>query len=67
VLVRAFPPGEYAAGNIWIKNSSLEGWREIVHNYQGSSTRSVGFIRISSTDVTYKESLSVAGKTKIKI
>jgi hypothetical protein len=67
VLVRAFPPGEYAAGNIWIKNSSHEGWREIVHNYQGSSTRSVGYIRISSTDVTYKESLSVAGKTKIKI
>lgn len=67
VLIRPFSTGEYATGNIWIKKVSLQGWNEIVHNYQGSSTRSVGYIRISSTHVTYKESLSVAGKTKIKI
>jgi hypothetical protein len=67
VLIRAFSPGEYPIGNIWIRNSSLQGWCEIVHNYQETSTRSVGYIRISSTDVIYKESLSVAGKTKIKI
>lgn len=66
-LIKSFASGESPTGNIWIKKAVMKGWNEIVHNYFGSDVRSIGFIRISTDEVTYKESLSVASKTKYKI
>lgn len=66
-LIKTFVAGESPTGSIWIKKASLHGWNEIVHNYLGSDVRSIGFIRITTDEVIYKESLSVAGKTKYKL
>lgn len=66
-LIKPFKSGESPTGNIWIKKASLQGWNEIVHNYSGTSVRSVGFIRITTDEVIFKEMLSVAGKTKFKL
>ena len=66
-LIKPFVAGESPTGSIWIKKASLNGWSEIVHNYLGSDVRSIGFIRITTDEVIYKESLSVAGKTKYKL
>lgn len=66
-LIKPFASGESPTGSIWIKKASLHGWNEIVHNYLGSDIRSIGFIRITTDEVIYKESLSVAGKTKYKL
>ncbi len=66
-IIKPFASGESPTGSIWIKKASLNGWDEIVHNYLGSDVRSIGFIRITTDGVIYKESLSVAGKTKYKI
>lgn len=65
--IKPFAAGESPTGSIWIKKSSLNGWNEIVHNYFGSDVCSIGFIRITTDEVIYKESLSVAGKTKYKL
>lgn len=66
-LIKPFVAGESPTGSIWIKKASLHGWNEIVHNYLGSDVRSIGFIRITTDEVIYKESLSVGGKTKYKL
>ena len=66
-LIKPFVAGESPTGSIWIKKASLNGWSEIVHNYLGSDVRSIGFIRITTDEVIFKESLSVAGKTKYKL
>lgn len=66
-LIKPFAAGESPTGSIWIKKSSQNGWNEIVHNYFGSDVRSIGFIRITTDEVIYKESLSVEGKTKYKL
>lgn len=66
-LIKPFVAGESPTGSIWINKASLNGWYEIVHNYLGSDVRSIGFIRITTDEVIYKESLSVAGKTKYKL
>ena len=63
-LIRPFRPGEGPTGSIWIKKAPLQDWKEIIHNYEGTVTRTVGFIRITASEVTFKESLSVAGKTR---
>lgn len=62
-LLKPFADGEGPSGSIWIRKAALEGWSEIVHNNSGTSTRSIGFIRITTDAVIFKESLSVAGKT----
>ena len=66
-LIKPFVSGESPVGSIWIKKSSLNGWNEIVHNNSGTDVRSIGFIRITTDEVIFKESLSVAGKTKYKL
>lgn len=66
-LIKPFKPGESPTGSIWIKKNSLIGWYEIVHNYYGTNTRSIGFIRITSEGVVFKEALSITGKTKYKL
>lgn len=66
-LIKPFVAEESPTGSIWIKKASLNGWSEIVHNYLGSDVRSIGFIRITTDEVIFKESLSVAGKTKYKL
>ena len=66
-FLKSFVNGEKPTGNIWIKKASLPGWNEIIHNYNGILTHSIGFIKISTDEVIFKESLSVAGKTKFKI
>lgn len=66
-LIKPFASGESPTGSIWIKKASLIGWDEIVHNYYGTDTRSIGFIRITTDEIIFKESLSVAGKTKCKL
>lgn len=66
-LIRQFGFGQMPTGNIWIKKASMIGWYEIVHNYYDTETSSIGFIRISNGEVTFKEDLYVAGKTKYKL
>ena len=66
-LIKPFSPGQMPSGSIWIKKASLIGWYEIVHNFNGNNTRSVCFIRITTGEVIFKESLSVAGKTRYKL
>ena len=50
-----------------MKKATMIGWYEIVHNYHGTDTRSIGFIRITNGEVTFKEDLYIAGKTKYKL
>lgn len=66
-LIKPFALGESPTGNIWIKKAPLIGWNEIVHNYSGTDVRSMGFIRITTDEVIFKTSLSVACKTKYKL
>lgn len=66
-LIKLFSPGQLPTGKIWIKKTSLIGWNEIVHNYYGTDTRSIGFIRITTGEVTFKDALFVADKTKYKL
>lgn len=66
-LIKLFSPEQLPTGNIWIKKASLVGWNEILHNYYGTDTRSIGFIRITTDEVTFKDALFVADKTKYKL
>ena len=66
-LIKPFASGQIPSGSIWMKKASMVGWYEIVHNYYGTETSSIGFIRISNGEVTFKEDLYVAGKTKYKL
>ena len=66
-LVRSFASGQTPTGSIWLKKATMIGWYEIVHNYHGTDTRSIGFIRITNGQVTFKEDLYVASKTKYKL
>ena len=66
-LIRPFASGQTPTGSIWMKKATMIGWYEIVHNYHGTGTRSIGFIRITNGEVTFKEDLYVAGKTKYKL
>lgn len=66
-LVRSFASGQTPTGSIWLKKATLIGWYEIVHDYHGTDTRSIGFIRITNGEVTFKEDLYVASKTKYKL
>ena len=66
-LVRPFASGQTPTGSIWLKKATMIGWYEIVHNYHGTDTRSIGFIRITNGEVTFKEDLYIAGKTKYKL
>ena len=66
-LVRPFASGQTPTGSIWLKKATMIGWYEIVHNYHGTDTRSIGFIRITNGEVTFKEDLYVTGKTKYKL
>ena len=66
-LVRPFASGQAPTGSIWMKKATMIGWYEIVHNYHGTDTRSIGFIRITNGEVTFKEDLYVASKTKYKL
>ena len=66
-LIKSFASGQAPNGSIWMKKATMIGWYEIVHNYHGTDTRSIGFIRITNGEVTFKEDLYVAGKTKYKL
>ena len=66
-LIRELKQGEYPTGSIWIKKTSLNDWNEIIQWVDTTTMRSIGFIRITTDEVIYKESLSVAGKTKYKL
>lgn len=66
-FIKPFASGQIPTGSIWLKKASIMGWYEIVHNYYGTDTRSIGFIRISKGKVIFKEDLYVAGKTKYKL
>ena len=66
-LIRPFASGQTPTGSIWLKKATMIGWYEIVHNYHGTDTRSIGFIRITNGEVTFKEDLYIAGKTKYKL
>lgn len=66
-LFRSFASGQTPTGSIWLKKATMIGWYEIVHNYHGTDTRSIGFIRITNGEVTFKEDLYVASKTKYKL
>ena len=66
-LIKLFASGQAPTGSIWMKKATMIGWYEIVHNYHGTDTRSIGFIRITNGEVTFKEDLYVTGKTKYKL
>ena len=66
-LIKPFASGQTPSGSIWMKKASMIGWYEISHNYYGTDTRTIGFIRITNGEVTFKEDLYVAGKTKYKL
>ena len=66
-LIKLFASGQAPTGSIWMKKATMIGWYEIVHNYRGTDTRSIGFIRITNGEVTFKEDLYVTGKTKYKL
>lgn len=66
-LIKAFGPEQIPTGSIWIKKASMIGWYEIVHNYHGTDTRSIGFIRMTNGEVSFKENLYTAGKTKYNL
>ena len=66
-LIKSFASGQAPNGSIWMKKATMIGWYEIVHNYHGTDTRSIGFIRITNGEVTFKEDLYVASKTKYKL
>ena len=66
-LIKSFASGQAPTGSIWMKKATMIGWYEIVHNYRGTDTRSIGFIRITNGEVTFKEDLYIAGKTKYKL
>ena len=66
-LIKLFASGQAPNGSIWMKKATMIGWYEIVHNYHGTDTRSIGFIRITNGEVTFKEDLYVTGKTKYKL
>ena len=66
-LIKSFASGQAPNGSIWMKKATMIGWYEIVHNYHGTDTRSIGFIRITNGEVTFKEDLYVTGKTKYKL
>ena len=66
-LIKLFASGQAPNGSIWMKKATMIGWYEIVHNYHGTDTRSIGFIRITNGEVTFKEDLYIAGKTKYKL
>ena len=66
-LIKLFASGQAPTGSIWMKKATMIGWYEIVHNYRGTDTRSIGFIRITNGEVTFKEDLYIAGKTKYKL
>ena len=66
-LIKPFGFGQMPTGNIWIKKASMIGWYEIVHNYHNTDTRSIGFIRITTSEVTYKDDLYITGKTKYNL
>lgn len=66
-LIKPFPSEQKPNGNIWFKKAPLIGWNEVVHNLFGEKAKSIGFIRITTTEVIFKETLSVADKTKYKL
>ena len=66
-LIKSFASGQAPNGSIWMKKATMIAWYEIVHNYHGTDTRSIGFIRITNGEVTFKEDLYVTGKTKYKL
>lgn len=66
-LIKSFASGQAPTGSIWMKKATMIGWYEIEHNYHGTDTRSIGFIRITNGEVTFKEDLYIAGKTKYKL
>lgn len=66
-LIKPLKAGERFKGSVWIKESTMAGWYELLHNYEASLTRSIGFIRINANEVIFKEELYVAGKTKFKL
>lgn len=66
-LIKPLLSNETPTGSIWIKEASLQGWNEIVHNYDENSNRSIGFIRITSNEVIFKENLTTIGKSKYRL
>ena len=66
-LIKSFASGQAPNGSIWMKKATMIGWYEIVHNYHGTDTRSIGFIRITNGEVTFKEDLYIAGRRKYKL
>lgn len=66
-LIKPFASGQIPTGSIWIKKATTIGWYEIVHNYNDTDTRSIGFIRITDSKVIFKEDLYADGKTKYKL
>ena len=51
-------------GNIWLKKTYLEGWLEIVHNYNETETH-IGNIRSYKNGIIFKENLDCSKKIKL--
>lgn len=66
-LIRDLRQGEHPIGSIWIKKISLKDWYEIIQWIDTTTMRTIGFIRITTDEVIYKESISDKGKTRYKL
>ncbi len=66
-LIRTFAFGQTPTGKIRIKESDVEGWYEIVYNYDYLCAWTVGFIKITTGEVFFKEEMSAAGKTRYNL
>ncbi|MCF2657825.1 hypothetical protein JQM83_01295 [Parabacteroides distasonis] len=65
-LIGQLNPYEQPTGNIWIKKTPKLDWYEIVHHKDSESNKSIGFIRIVTDGVIYKEQLYVPGQKIFK-
>lgn len=66
-LIRSFNNEEGPVGDIWIKKAPLLEWYEIVHHCSDTLNNTIGFIRIATNVVVFKESLSSTGKIRYKL
>ena len=64
VMFKRLEPKEKPTGSIWIKRPNEHDWSQIIHYYMGDEI-SIGYIKLKSNKVLYKESLDELCKLKI--
>jgi hypothetical protein len=65
VMIKRLTPKEKPTGSIWVKRPNEHDWSQIIHYYMGDEI-SIGYIKLKSSKVLYKESLDELCKLKIE-